>query len=66
MIIDDFPEIRKRMLGDLKAKPEIIKKYDCGRCHDTGWVVTMMTYIPCHECNSNGAKPMPYYDWGGC
>jgi hypothetical protein len=35
----DYPEIRKRMLGDLKPKPKPAEHPSCLNRNDAGWII---------------------------
>jgi hypothetical protein len=62
MIIDDFPDIRRRMLGDLKAKPEPVEKPKdrCSFCLDTGWHFDATgMYMLCLNCGNPKGLPKP-------
>lgn len=60
MIIDDFPDIHRRMLGELKAKPKPEPEpYNCYECEDRGWVeyynpTGLIFHLCIHCCNPKG------------
>lgn len=62
-LIFDFADIRSRMLGDLKARPEPSKPL-CPKCDDAGWVnqfhPTVQPYfVTCNFCYNPRGLPSP-------
>jgi hypothetical protein len=63
-LIYDYRDIRSRMLGDLKPKPEPKPKPLCPKCHDSGWVISVVPrapvgFITCNACFNPKGLPSP-------
>jgi len=60
MIVDDFPEIRRRMLGEQKSKPISEAIPECRYCHGNGWHPNQFGFpIPCMICGNPKGLPYP-------
>jgi hypothetical protein len=57
----DYPEIRKRMLGDLKPKPA--EHPSCLNCNDAGWIIHRpfgaVVTTECKVCKNPKRLPGP-------
>ncbi len=63
MIVDNFKEIRRRMLGDQKAKQvvDLEPVQPCSFCHGSGWLIAPYNgqNVVCPVCFNPKGLPCP-------
>jgi DnaJ-class molecular chaperone len=60
MLVDNFKEIHRRMLGELKPQPVLTVVPACRFCHGTGWHPNQWgSPMHCMTCGNPERLPQP-------